>query len=205
MSALLNDDSVGTNKNRSIVLDCRAFIESDPQKAIALGKEAVSLIGKITEDNAQFAANLYGNLSSHYKMGNNLEKEKSSMEKAIQIIEKHNCTFTHDILAHFINFAVLLSKTGECSRAYSILTRLCRELRNRSMDNTMDYALIQMKLGSVCLILGDIFQAHMHYKTAVSIYEVVYEDDQLKMEAIYLEIKEQFEKSGLLPQGQMIS
>ena len=205
MKALLNDESVGTNKNRAIVLDDQAFIETDPQKAITLGKEAISLLDNITEENAQLAANLYGNLSSHYKTANDQENAKSCMEKAIQIIETYNCTFTHDILAHFINFSVLLSETGESRRAYSILSWLCKELHNRTMDNSMDYALIQMKMGSVCLALGDVFQAHTHYKTAVSIYEAVYEGDPLKMDAIYLEIKERFEKSGLLPQTKMIS
>ena len=127
------------------------------------------------------------------------------MEKSIHIIQEYNCTWNHNIIAQFINFATLLSDTGENQRAYSMLLTLSKELQNRSMNNTMDQALIHMKLGAICLARGDVLQAHTHYKNAVTIYEAIYEYDPVKMEAIYLEIKEDFNKIGLSFQRQMIS
>ena len=134
-----------------------------------------------------------------------MEKAKSNIEKSIQIIQEYNCTWNHSIIAQFINFATLLSDTGENQRAYSMLLTLSKELQHRSMKNTMDQALINMKLGSVCLALGDVLQAHTHYKNAVTIYEAVYEDDPVKMEAIYLEIKKDFDRIGFSSPMQMIS
>lgn len=205
MSNSLNDKALATERNRAILLDCQTALETDPQRMIELGEKAVSIISEITSDNAQLAANLYGNLSSHYKYSGNLEKAKSNMEKSIHIIQEYNCTWNHNIIAQFINFATLLSDTGENQRAYSMLLTLSKELHNRSMNNTMDQALIQMKMGAICLALGDVLQAHTHYKNAVTIYEAIYEDDPVKMEAIYLEIKEDFNRIGFSFQRQMIS
>lgn len=205
MSNSLNDKALATERNRAILLDCQTALETDPQRMIELGEKAVSIISEITSDNAQLAANLYGNLSTHYKYSGNLEKAKSNMEKSIRIIQEYNCTWNHSIIAQFINFATLLSDTGENQRAYSMLLTLSKELQQRSMNNTMDQALIHMKLGAISLALGDILQAHTHYKNAVTIYEAIYEDDPVKMEAIYLEIKENFNKIGFSFQIQMIS
>ncbi len=205
MSDLIKDKSLDTDRNRAILLDYQTALETDPQKIIELGEKAISIIPEITSDNAQLAANLYGNLSSHYKYSGNLEKAKRNMEKSIHIIQEYNCTWNHSIIAQFINFATLLSDTGENQRAYFMLLTLSKELQNRSMNNTMDQALIHMRLGAICLSLGDVLQAHTHYKNAVTIYEAVYEDDPVKMEAIYLEIKEDFNKIGFSFQRQMIS
>lgn len=205
MSNSLNDKALATERNRAILLDCQTALETDPQRMIELGEKAVSIISEITSDNAQLAANLYGNLSTHYKYSGNLEKAKSNIEKSIQIIQEYNCTWNHSIIVQFINFATLLSDTGENQRAYSMLLTLSKELQQRSMNNTMDQALIHMKLGAISLALGDVLQAHTHYKNAVTIYEAIYEDDPVKMEAIYLEIKEDFNKIGFSFQRQMIS
>ena len=205
MSNSLNDKALATERNRAILLDCQTALETDPQRMIELGEKAVSIISEITSDNAQLAANLYGNLSTHYKYSGNLEKAKSNIEKSIQIIQEYNCTWNHSIIAQFINLATLLSDTGENQRAYSMLLTLSKELQHRSMKNTMDQALIHMKMGAISLALGDVLQAHTHYKNAVTIYEAIYEDDPVKMEAIYLEIKEDFNRIGFSFQRQMIS
>lgn len=205
MTTIIENDSAGRNEDRALLLDYQSIMENNPQTAIELGKKAIATITEITADNAQLVANLYTNLSSQYKYSGNMEEAKRTMEEAIRIVQDYNFTYSHDIIDQVINFAILLSETGEAVRARSMLTGLSRSISEQGMERTMDQAIIQKAIGGICLGLRDYQQAEVHYKNAIIIYRAIFGDQPAMLEANIQDIKNDYAKLGLVLNRKMIS
>ena len=205
MTTIIENDSADRNEDRALLLDYQAIMENNPHTAIELGKKAIATITEITADNAQLVANLYTNLSSQYKYSGNMEEAKRTMEEAIRIVQEYNFTYSHDIIDQVINFAILLSETGEAVHARSMLTGLSRSISEQGMERTMDQAIIQKAIGGICLGLRDYQQAEVHYKTAIIIYKAIFGDQPAMLEANIQDIKNDYAKLGLVLNRKMIS
>ena len=68
LKVLLKTKSIGTNSDRALLLDFQAALETKPEKAIKLEKDALAQIENITADNARLVSNLHANLGGLYRM-----------------------------------------------------------------------------------------------------------------------------------------
>ena len=56
LKCLLKTKNIGTDSNQALVLDFQATLETKPEKAIKLEKDALAQIETITADNARLAS-----------------------------------------------------------------------------------------------------------------------------------------------------
>ena len=64
-----------------ILLDFQAALETKPEKAIKLEKDALAQIENITADNARLVSNLHANLGGLYRMNGYPDLAREHMEK----------------------------------------------------------------------------------------------------------------------------
>ena len=182
LRAILSDETVGTASDRACLLDCRAALEKNTEKAIALVQEALSVLGEVHTGNAHLAANLHANLGALYHKAGRLDLAKLYMEQGVYLLEEYELTAYHDSVTQICNYAVLITDMGEPQRAYSILLKLARKVKEWNSNQCLDYGNIQQVMGSVCIVLGDLSQAQIHHQKAMAIFEIAYEDDPLLLE-----------------------
>ena len=73
LKGLLKTKSIGTNSDRALLLDFQATLETKPEKAIKLEKDALAQIENITADNARLVSNLHANLGGLYRINGHLK------------------------------------------------------------------------------------------------------------------------------------
>lgn len=78
LKCLLKTKSIGTDSDRALLLDFQATLETKPEKAIKLEKDALAQIENITADNARLISNLHANLP----------QAKTHFKRAFKIYEK---------------------------------------------------------------------------------------------------------------------
>lgn len=196
MSELLKDPEAGTDRDRALLLDYRAYREKDPQKAICMGLEALSLIGEIAHTNAVLVANIYSNLGCSYKRSGNYEEAKYHTEKAIRIMEQYKPEGFYDAFMQYRNYAWLLAETGESQKGLSILQKLSNIIEENNSDQVLDFATVQEDMGTVYMACGDVRQAMFHFQRAMEIYEKVYEAEPEIITAKKEEILLLYKQSG---------
>ena len=59
LKCLLKTKNIGTDSDRALLLDFQAALETKPEKAIKLEKDALAQIETITADNARLVSNLH--------------------------------------------------------------------------------------------------------------------------------------------------
>lgn len=197
LSTLLQDKTSGSESDRALLLDYQAACESKTDKAIKMEKEAISLITGSTPDNALLVSNLYSNLGGLYKKAGKLELAQQSMEHGIQILERFDLLYYHDSIAQTTNYAVLLTDMGQPEKGLSALRKLSRIIRDFNSDKTMDYALVQEAMGGICLTTGDVQQATSHFKKALTIYELTFDEEPDVIEAKKQEITQTYIQAGI--------
>ena len=68
LTGLLKTKNIGTDSDRALLLDFQATLETKPEKAIKLEKDALAQIETITADNARLVSNIHANLGGLYRM-----------------------------------------------------------------------------------------------------------------------------------------
>lgn len=197
MNTLLKDTSLGTVSDRALLLDFRANCEVRMEKAIKYEKEAVELIAEVTAENAHLAANLHANLGGLCKQTGKLELAKQHMETGISLLEQYGLVPYHDSIPQITNYAVLLTDMGEPQLGLSALQKLARVVREYNSDKTADYGAVQDAMGKICLAMGDVQQATMHFKKALAIYETVFESEPEMIEENKQDILETYAQAGV--------
>ncbi len=182
MADILADDSVGTSADRACLLDARAVLEKNTKKQIELIQEAVRVLGEVHHGNAHLAANLHANLGALYHKTGRMDVAKSYMEQGVLLMEEYGLTGYHDSVTQICNYAALITDLGEPQRAYSALLKLARKVQELNSDQCLDYGLIQQVMGSVCVVKGDAAQAQFHHQRAMTIFEMVFEDEPILLE-----------------------
>ena len=190
LTTILSDDSVGTSADRACLLDARAVLEKNSKKQIELVEEAIRVLGEIHSGNAHLAANLHANLGALYHKAGRMDLAKLYMEQGMQLLEEYKLTGYHDSVTQRCNYASLLTDMGETKRAYSELLEVARIVQERNSNQCLDYGLIQENMGNVCLVMGDLPLAKMHYAKAMDIFELVFEDEQALLEEKRQELRQ---------------
>ena len=197
MKQLLKGNENGAATDRALLLDYQACMETKPEKAIKLEKEALAQIKEITEDNAHLASNLHANLGGLYRMNGQAELAKEHMEKGIFLLEQYQLLYTNDSIPQINNYAALLTELQEPERAMAALQKLAQIIKEYNSDTCLDYAQVQESMGNICLITANISQAKTHFKKAMKIYENVWADEPELIEEKYQEIQELYPQVGI--------
>ena len=197
MKQLLKGNENGSATDRALLLDYQACMETKPEKAIKLEKEALAQIKEITEDNAHLVSNLHANLGGLYRMNGQAELAKEHMEKGIFLLEQYQLLYTNDSIPQINNYAALLTELQEPERAMAALQKLAQIIKEYNSVTCLDYAQVQESMGNICLITANISQAKTHFKKAMKIYENVWADEPELIEEKYQEIQELYPQVGI--------
>ena len=197
LKQILKENNYGTTSDRALLLDYQATMETKPEKAIKLEKEALAQIKEITEGNAHLVSNLYANLGGLYRMNGQTELAKEHMEKGILLLEQYHLLYTNDSIPQINNYAALLTEMQEPERAMSALQKLAQIIKHYNSDHCLDYAQVQESMGNISLITANLSQAKSHFKKAMKIYEDVWADEPELIEAKYLEIQQLYPQVGI--------
>ena len=197
MSQIL-EKSFGEIKDKVLYLDYCAACEKKTDKAIQLEKQALSLLTEINVDNAHLAANIYANLGALYREVGQIKYAKQHMKTGITILEQYNLTYMNDSIAQICNYAILLMELGEAERGLTALRKLARIVKNYNLEFSSDYAAIQEAMAHICLLQGNVSEATSHFKKAVQIYEVVWENEPELIEEKYQEIQQLYPQAGIV-------
>lgn len=182
LGTILADDTIGTSVDRACLLDCQAALEKNDKKRIELLTEAIQILGEVHSGNAHLAANLYANLGALYHRTGHMDLAKLHMEQGVHLLEEYDLTGYHDSVTQTCNYAALLTDLGEPQRAYSALVKLSRTVKELNSDQCLDYGNIQQVMGSICVVKGDAAQAQLHHQRAMTIFEMVFEDEPALLE-----------------------
>ena len=197
MKQLLKGNGNGADTDRALLLDYQACMETKPEKAIKLEKEALAQIKEITEDNAHLVSNLHANLGGLYRLNGQAALAKEHMEKGIFLLEQYQLLYTNDSIPQINNYAALLTELQEPERAMAALQKLVQIIKEYNSDTCLDYAQVQESMGNICLITANISQAKTHFKKAMKIYENVWADEPELIEEKYQEIQELYPQVGI--------
>lgn len=190
LKQLLKGNNHGTSSDRALLLDYQATMETKPEKAIKLEKEALAQIKETTDGNAHLVSNLHANLGGLYRINGQTEFAKGHMEKGILLLEQYKLLYTNDSIPQINNYAALLTELQEPERAMAALQKLAQIIKEYNSDTCLDYAQVQESMGNICLITANISQAKTHFKKAMKIYENIWADEPELIEEKYQEIQE---------------
>ena len=179
-----------------ILLDFQATLETKPEKAIKLEKDALAQIENITADNARLVSNLHANLGGLYRMNGHPDLAREHMEKSISLLDQFNLLHINDSIPQIANYAMFLTEQQEPERGISELQKLSGIIKEYHSDHCLDYAKVQETLGTIYLMTANLPQAKTHFKRAFKIYEKIWADEPEMIEAKYQEIQELYPQIG---------
>ena len=174
LSLLLSNDAVGTISDRALLLDYRAALEKDISKAIGYETQAIAMINEVTAENVHLICNLYTNLANLYHQNDDISLALTCLEKAIRFAKRFNIIRHHDNIVRIYNYSLLLVSSGDIFGAVRKLQNLSKLIETINSTKSLDYAMVQEKLGEIISLVGDKRQAFNHFKTAFEIYEIYY-------------------------------
>ena len=172
--SLLSDDAVGTISDRALLLDYRATLEEDISKAIGYEKQAIAMINEVTAENVHLICNLYTNLANLYHQNDDISLALNNLEKAIRFAKRFNIIRHHDNIVRIYNYSLLLVSSGDIIGAVRELQNLSKLIETINSTKSLDYAMVQEKLGEIISLVGNKRQAFDHFKTAFEIYKIYY-------------------------------
>nr|WP_243110802.1 hypothetical protein [Blautia sp. OF11-22] len=116
LTGLLKTKNIGTDSDRALLLDFQATLETKPEKAIKLEKDALAQIETITADNARLVSNLHANLGGLYRMNAYPDLAREHMEKSISLLDQFNLLHINDSIPQIANYAMFLTEQQEPER-----------------------------------------------------------------------------------------
>ena len=196
LTGLLKTKNIGTDSDRALLLDFQATLETKPERAIKLEKDALAQIKNITADNARLVSNLHANLGGLYRMNGHPDLAREHMEKSISLLDQFNLLHINDSIPQIANYAMFLAEQQEPERGISELQRLSGIIKEYHSDDSLDYAKVQETLGTIYLMTANLPQAKTHFKRAFKIYEKIWADEPEMIKAKYQEIQELYPQIG---------
>ena len=196
LKCLLKTKNIGTDSDQALLLDFQAALETKPEKAIKLEKDALAQIENITADNARLVSNLHANLGGLYRMNGHPDLAREHMEKSISLLDQFNLLHINDSIPQIANYAMFLTEQQEPERGISELQKLSGIIKEYHSDDCLDYAKVQETLATIYLMTANLSQAKIHFKKAFKIYEKIWADEPELIEAKYQEIQELYPQIG---------
>lgn len=181
LAALLSDESIGTTSDRALLLDCRASLEKNPERAIKLIKAALELLPEVNRENELLVSNLNANIGGLYRMTKKYHLAKRYMEAGMEILKQYDLIGYHDSMVQAINYATLLNDMGDAEHGLIGLYSIEAQFKGMAAISG-DYATLQQTLGVLNINAGHPDKALDHLNTALSIYGELYADEQELLE-----------------------
>ena len=200
LKSLLKNKDIDIDSDWALLLDFQATLETKPEKAMQLEKDALALIAEITEiteENAHLISNLHSNLGGLYRMNGYPDLAVEHMEKGLFLLEQYNLLYTHDGIPQATNYAMFLTEQQAPEKGISILQKLSKGIKEYNSDCCLDYATVQETLGTIYLMTANLPQAKTHFKRACKIYEKIWADEPEMIEVKYQEIQELYPQAGI--------
>ena len=164
LTGLLKTKNIGTDSDQALLLDFQTTLETKPEKAIKLEKDALAQIETITVDNARLVSNLHANLGGLYRMNGHPDLAREHMEKSLFLLEQYNLLYTNDSIPQITNYAMLLTEQQDPEKGISILQKLLKIIKKYNSDSCLDYATVQESIGTIYLLTANLPQAKTHFK-----------------------------------------
>nr|MBQ4454314.1 tetratricopeptide repeat protein [Clostridia bacterium] len=167
----------GNDRDRALLLDCKAQMTEDPQESIKLMKQALTMLPEINKDNALLASNVNANLGGTYRMLHEYALAKEHMETAMRILEQFGITGYHDSYSQIINYAILLGDMGEPEKGLIGLEKVEQLIRNAN-PHSYDHGLLLQAKGTLQLSIGDMVHALSNLRNALYCFSKAFEGDE---------------------------
>jgi len=107
LKCLLKTKNIGTDSDQALLLDFQAALETKPEKAIKLEKDALAQIETITADNARLVSDIHANLGGFYRMNSYPDLAREHMEKSISLLDQFNLLHINDSIPQIANYALI--------------------------------------------------------------------------------------------------
>ena len=107
LKCLLKTKNIGTDSDQALLLDFQAALETKPEKAIKLEKDALAQIETITANNARLVSNLHANLGGLYRMNGHPDLAREHIEKSISLLDQFNLLHINDSIPQIANYALI--------------------------------------------------------------------------------------------------
>ncbi len=172
---------IENSEDKAMLLDYKAAYEhicmKNNKKALQYETQAVKLCEEITETNPHLAANIYGNIGGLYHADKQLEKAKRYMELAHNTLIDSGMDFTNDGVIQICNYANLAANLGEPLNAIKALKRCAEAVKTHNSEYSSDYANLIWDMGCIYLQMRDKMNAADCFKSALNIYNIVWENE----------------------------
>lgn len=122
---------------------------------------------------------------------------KENLEMGISLLEQYNLFYTNDCIPQVCNYASFLANIGETDTALQALHKTSKIIQEYNSDICSDHAVVQELLGNIYLLSADITNAQLHLKKALSIYEILWEQEPELLEVKKQEITNIHVQAGL--------
>ena len=154
----------------------QAELETDLKKCAEMQRQAIAMLGDITQETAQLAANLHSNLAYTYYRMHQLELAKTHQEQSLYLLQNYQTEGLHDLLTAYTNYSVMLTDLGDPKKGYEALQKIEEIIRKNNSDDCLDYANVQQSMGHLAICMGQRDRAKEHFRKALEIYREAYED-----------------------------
>ena len=154
----------------------KQYFENDTDGAYNYSKKAIQSLPDLNKDTALLYSNTYCNHGELEHLKGNYDTAKQYLEKALLILDDYNLDYTNAIIVQAVTYAVLLSDGGEKTKALNILKKCKKTVKAHNSEICHDFAEIEETSAYIYLSMGDTKNAREHYKKAISIYNIIWEE-----------------------------
>ena len=154
----------------------KQYFENDTDGAYNYSKKAIQTLPDLNKDTALLYSNTYCNHGELEHLKGNYDKAMQCVEKALLILDDYNLDYTNSLIVQAITYAVLLSDNGEKTKALNILNKCKKTVKRHNSEICHDFAEIEETTAYIYISMGDTKKARVHYKKAISIYNIIWEE-----------------------------
>lgn len=154
----------------------KQYFENDTDGAYNYSKKAIQSLPDLNKDTALLYSNTYCNHGELEHLKGNYDTAMQYLENALLILDDYNLDYTNAIIVQAVTYAVLLSDSGEKTKALNILKKCKKIVKTHNSEICHDFAEIEETAAYIYLSMGDTNKARVHYKKAISIYNIIWEE-----------------------------
>ena len=120
LTKILDDEHVGCKADRALLLDYRAYFESDKFKQIELRKKALQILTLNTLRNVNMAANINHNIALCYYVCGDVQLAKEHLAVAMRLMHECGKGNSYDAYRQLGLMSLLLEQSGEVDAAKKV-------------------------------------------------------------------------------------
>ena len=154
----------------------KQYFENDTDGAYNYSKKAIQSLPDLNKGTALLYSNTYCNHGELEHLKGNYDTAMQYLENALLILDDYNLDYTNAIIVQAVTYAVLLSDSGEKTKALNILKKCKKIVKTHNSEICHDFAEIEETAAYIYLSMGDTKNAREHYKKAISIYNIIWEE-----------------------------